>query len=357
MRCPVRALAVLGVAALIACEESTSPREDVMATADAFTRIGDSVTIADGSSAAVAYYGLADALRRARTFTPVTLTFDGRSEHWMALGTETVLYVAGNFSLALARPIPPPRSLLLWDPLSRRRVAQLVALGDGDVGLPQPGAQPSSLLTYSDGKGGMWVGTGGSQSSSVEIGDHCPTDSRLALPGLFSNCNLAQFQFQFQTTLDVPPFALPRNTAQGTHTMAMSKTTVAGVSISSRLMIENPLPPGLPPGTLVGRVSAAVADSVTFTYEVGNPSNVPVQLTFSDAQRFDIAVVSGTRNVWQWSADKAFAQIIGTHTWAPGETVTFTEKWLPTAAGPLIVTAWLVRTSERAGASAVFTVK
>lgn len=122
-------------------------------------------------------------------------------------------------------------------------------------------------------------------------------------------------------------------------------------------MIENPLPPGLPPGTLVGRVSAAVADSVPFTYEVSNPSNAPVQLTFSDAQRFDITVVSGTRNVWQWSADKAFAQIIGTNTWAPGETVPFTEKWLPTAAGPLIVTAWLVGTSERAGASAVFTVK
>ena len=74
------------------------------------------------------------------------------------------------------------------------------------------------------------------------------------------------------------------------------------------------------------------ADSVRFSLAVTNAAAAPVELRFNTAQRYDFAVLDGTREVWRWSADRGFGQALGTEVLAPGETRTWSEAWRPAAA-------------------------
>lgn len=71
------------------------------------------------------------------------------------------------------------------------------------------------------------------------------------------------------------------------------------------------------------------ADSVRFSLAVTNATNAPLTLQFPSARRYDFAVLDGAREVWRWSADRGFAQVLGTETLAPGETRTWSEAWRP----------------------------
>src|SRR5262245_41610821 len=71
-------------------------------------------------------------------------------------------------------------------------------------------------------------------------------------------------------------------------------------------------------------------DSVRFVLLVTNPTDRPIQLEFGSAQRYDFEVrdASGAE-VWRWSADQMFAQVVGEEQLAPGATLKYEAVWRP----------------------------
>lgn len=73
-------------------------------------------------------------------------------------------------------------------------------------------------------------------------------------------------------------------------------------------------------------------EAVTFTYSVTNTSKTVAQtVRFSSGQRFDIVVTTKgtTAPVWQMSRDMMYTMSLGSVTFAPGETKTFSGIWKP----------------------------
>ena len=67
--------------------------------------------------------------------------------------------------------------------------------------------------------------------------------------------------------------------------------------------------------------------TMTFTIAVDNPSTAPVTVAFSSAQRYDIAVLADGREVWRWSAGRAFAAALTERDFPPGVTLLGRERW------------------------------
>ncbi len=67
---------------------------------------------------------------------------------------------------------------------------------------------------------------------------------------------------------------------------------------------------------------------IAFTIRVRNLSSQPVTLTFPTSQRFDV-VIRRDVEVSRWSQDKAFLQVQGTETWAPGQEIVYSGQWVP----------------------------
>lgn len=68
-------------------------------------------------------------------------------------------------------------------------------------------------------------------------------------------------------------------------------------------------------------------DGVTFALTVANGGDDPVEVTFRDAGKADFAVYDGDEELWRWSEEKAFAQMIQTGHFDPGEEATFEAEW------------------------------
>ncbi|MBM7622816.1 BsuPI-related putative proteinase inhibitor [Sporohalobacter salinus] len=58
-----------------------------------------------------------------------------------------------------------------------------------------------------------------------------------------------------------------------------------------------------------------------------NISNSPIELTYSTSQRVDFIARSLGQQVWQWSQNRKFAQIIETIELAPSEALVYQENW------------------------------
>lgn len=67
-------------------------------------------------------------------------------------------------------------------------------------------------------------------------------------------------------------------------------------------------------------------DSVSFHFTVSNGGDTPVELTFRDACKADFAV-HGDGEVWRYSDDRTFAQMLTTAELQPGEAASFDAKW------------------------------
>lgn len=129
----------------------------------------------------------------------------------------------------------------------------------------------------------------------------------------------AQGSFRVETNVMVPPGAGVQYQAEGDQ-----GTGVAGIA--------DP-----PPVQQARRVTATVAtdrpsysvgETVRFTLTVRNNSSAPVTVTLPTGQRYDFVVrSSGGGEVWRWSRDRAFTQIFGEQTLAPGQTLTFSDTW------------------------------
>ena len=77
-------------------------------------------------------------------------------------------------------------------------------------------------------------------------------------------------------------------------------------------------------------------ETITFTYSVTNQSKAERTLQFSSGQRFDLVITNGDpktrQTLWQMSREKMYTMSLGSVTFAPGETKTFTASWKPDAA-------------------------
>lgn len=98
------------------------------------------------------------------------------------------------------------------------------------------------------------------------------------------------------------------------------------------------------------------AAAVRFVLHVTNPSTQPVTLEFGTAQRYDFVVqTSGGKEVWRWSADQMFAQMLGEETLEPGASRDYAESWQPgTNHGSFIAIARLTALHHHAEQRATF---
>ena len=102
-----------------------------------------------------------------------------------------------------------------------------------------------------------------------------------------------------------------------------------------------------------------VADTVRVVLHVTNPTNQPVRLEFSSAQRYDFAIrtADGT-SVWTWSADKGFAAALGSETIAPGASLDYSEVWIAgNRRGSFVAVAQLTSTSHPIREQAAFSIQ
>lgn len=109
-------------------------------------------------------------------------------------------------------------------------------------------------------------------------------------------------------------------------------------------------PEGAPMTRLASSVQVEVgANTVRMVLHVTNPTNQPVTLEFSSAQKYDFAVLSSDgREVWRWSKDMGFAAALTSQTIAAGGTASFSESWQPgTRTGSFTAVAELTSLNHR----------
>ncbi len=86
------------------------------------------------------------------------------------------------------------------------------------------------------------------------------------------------------------------------------------------------------------------ADSVRLALHVTNTADRAMRLDFPSGQRYDFAVhTPDGRELWRWSADRAFTQAVGSEVLEAQGTVTYRASWAPPVRdGDLIAVAELV---------------
>lgn len=376
VRPTLRILSFLGASALAAaCTSGTTdvmPEQDAMNAAAEFTRLADSLTAAGGDvGVASSYRALATLVRGEEQATsPVVITIDGAPAEFVATAREIDVERTGACvepgSLCLM--VPPLRSMIAWQRGNPRRVVQVTGTTPELWGATSDGSTIGvfvslATLTYLDGAGGVFVGSDGVRSIADPVLSDAPCFTT-ALPRIPMTCRRGVFTVSFSGTVAPPPFPVTRNTAAGTHSLAMTAQPVAGARIVVPPFDAGGFPPGwlppvgLRPTVLSSTISASVAASgVILTLLVTNPASAPAEVRFASGQQFDFRVrrQDGT-HVWTWSADKLFAQALGFRTLAPGETVTYSAQWTPPLAGAYTALGTLTSMSHRAEATVGFVV-
>jgi hypothetical protein len=68
-------------------------------------------------------------------------------------------------------------------------------------------------------------------------------------------------------------------------------------------------------------------EPVLFTLTKINITSAPVTLNYQSAQRFDFVVLKDNREIWRWSKDQFFAQVMERVSIRPGEAQIFSALW------------------------------
>ncbi len=76
----------------------------------------------------------------------------------------------------------------------------------------------------------------------------------------------------------------------------------------------------------VGRTSYPVGEPVTVSLRVVNSSASPLTIT-TTGFAYDVVVRQRGALLWQWTHDKAAAQVIRTQQLAPGSALTYNARW------------------------------
>ena len=72
----------------------------------------------------------------------------------------------------------------------------------------------------------------------------------------------------------------------------------------------------------------AQGDPITIRLTIQNTSETARTIEFTSGQQYDFVVFDEReREVWRWSADKAFIQALTSYSLNPGETKTFSVVW------------------------------
>ena len=83
--------------------------------------------------------------------------------------------------------------------------------------------------------------------------------------------------------------------------------------------------------------SYAIGEPMVVRLIASNTTGRNLNLTFPTAQRFDFIVRQDKRVIWQWSHEKAFAQVTGRQSVRPGDSISYEYKWdqkLPDGTNP-----------------------
>ena len=383
-------VAVVALAGLLAaCRSDTTVPIDTQSeaarAAQTFTQLADSVARTGGDAdVGNAYSGIAGILRTGGGVTPIVLTIDGVATEFIA--TAMTVETTVNDCPRGAQCVAPPttyalRSLIAWAKGNPKRLVQLSSTNDdeqiGAILDPSPLALYARMasLVYMDGAGGTFIGTSGTQKFDVtNSASPCPagaeSDSTLRILRLKGTCTLADHAVTFSGKSEPTPFFLTRNTATGTHSIAMAGQTVHGTFRRITVTPCDPscyppvdslsVPPVVvrPSNQLPATLSASVSSDVTLTFTVKNPSADPVKVVYPSGQKYDFVVIDSTTgsSVWSWSANKGFIQAVTQETVPAGGSLTFVEKWTPPKAGLYLAHARLTSTSHRSQAYASFVV-
>lgn len=81
---------------------------------------------------------------------------------------------------------------------------------------------------------------------------------------------------------------------------------------------------------------------VRFTLTVANEGLDPLEITFRDAGRVDVAVTDGPETVWRWREGRMLAQVVESVTLAPGERFSVDRAWVDPTPGSYEAIASLV---------------
>lgn len=77
---------------------------------------------------------------------------------------------------------------------------------------------------------------------------------------------------------------------------------------------------------VLGKAAYALGETVAISLRVTNTAGAVVAVTYG-GQQYDVVVRQRGGLVWQWSHDKAFAQVMHQASLAPGETRTYQVLW------------------------------
>lgn len=75
------------------------------------------------------------------------------------------------------------------------------------------------------------------------------------------------------------------------------------------------------------RPSYKLKKPARMTFTVANRSNKPFQDSFRSAQAYDFIVRKGGKEIWRWSYDRMFAQVLLDVKIDPGKTLSYSETW------------------------------
>ena len=107
------------------------------------------------------------------------------------------------------------------------------------------------------------------------------------------------------------------------------------------------------------RTTYAAGEPITLTLAVKNPTDLAVTLRFATGQRYDFVIESAAGvEVWRWSADRAFTQVLGEQTVPPGWELDYNETFTGRlAAGTYRVRGLVTAVGESLEASAEVVVR
>ena len=71
----------------------------------------------------------------------------------------------------------------------------------------------------------------------------------------------------------------------------------------------------------------SVGEEVQISVTTKNKGAKSLELFFVSAQRYDIAVNLGEKEIWRWSKDRMFAMFTGKIVLKPGQEKTYTATW------------------------------
>lgn len=71
----------------------------------------------------------------------------------------------------------------------------------------------------------------------------------------------------------------------------------------------------------------ALGEPIAVTLTVSNVGGAPADLTFRSGQKYEFTASRGGREVWRWSAGRAFTLAITQMSVRPGEEISFREQW------------------------------